>query len=664
MKKAPPNLQEIVRFYQNGQYEKVVTVLSPLLKKTTQNGKLWILLSAALQNIPGKLKEALIAIKKAIELMPDDHTLYNNLGIIYQELDCYNDAIHAFSAALKLCPGYANTWISLGNAQQKMGDLSSAEISLKKAIALDPDSAQAYYNLGLCYEKKDQINLAESCYKKSLQLNPGLIEPINNLASMYLGAERTDEAQPLVERMLELKPDFPQAWFNLGNIYLNKNQFDQAEKNYLHAFSLTKNLPADMVTALLFSMSHNMAHSPEEQFERHCFFGKMTEEKISHRYQHISRQRVGHKIHIGFVSGDFYSHAAMNFLEPVLKYLKEDQNLVLTAYMTGFKKDERTQRLKEYFFAFHDCGAMANGILAEKIFQDQVDILIDLSGHTAFSRYELFAMRPAPIQASWLGYPGTSGLHSIDYYIGSYDFLPEGQFDKLFTEKLVRLPCSSPFMPSLSAPEVNELPSLHQTGFRFASFNRPNKLSPYIIHLWSQLMHQVEGATLLLGHMPSKGIPEWLLQEFNKNGVASDKLTYLPKTYLHEYFTAHHKVDLCLDTYPYGGGTTSMYALWMGVPTLTLAGEYIPSRHGATIMGLFNLPEFVATSSTDFIEKGLYWACHKKELNLLRTEIRSRWECNPLVHPKTVAHYLSKAFSIMWNNYQNQQPPAAISISK
>lgn len=662
MKKSALTLQEIVQLYQNGQYEKVVAALSLLLKKTARNGKLWILLSAALQNIPGKLDEALVAIKKAIQIIPDDHTLYNNLGIICQEMDRYDDAVHAFSTALKLCPEYANTWISLGNVQQKMGDLPGAEISLKRALVLEPDSAQAYYNLGVCYEKKDQVDLAENCYKKSIQLNPELIEAINNLASMYLGIERVEEALPLVKRMLELEPDFPQAWFNLGNIYLDSNQFDLAEKNYLHAFSLSRSLPADMVTSLLFSMSHNMTHSPREQFERHCFFGEKTENKISHRYQHTPKWQPDHKIHIGFISGDFYHHAVMNFLEPVLEYLKDDPTLTLTAYMTGFKKDEHTQHLKGYFSAFHDCCAIGNNMLAEKIFQDQVDILIDLSGHTAFSRYELFAMRPAPIQASWLGYPGTSGLHSIDYYIGSYDFLPEGQFDELFTEKLVRMPCSSPFMPNLSAPEVNELPSLHQSGFRFASFNRLNKLSPYIINLWSQLMRQVEGSTLLLGHMPSRGIPAWLLQEFEKNGIASDRLICMSRARSYEYFAAHHNVDLCLDTYPYGGGTTSMSALWMGVPTLTLAGEYIPSRHGATIMGLFDLPAFVATSDVDFIEKGLYWACHKQELNLLRTGIRSLWEHNPLIHPKAVACNLSKAFSMMWHCYQRQQVPTTISI--
>lgn len=136
----------------------------------------------------------------------------------------------------------------------------------------------------------------------------------------------------------------------------------------------------------------------------------------------------------------------------------------------------------------------------------------------------------------------------------------------------------------------------------------------------------------------------------------------MPKSYLHEYIAAHHNIDLCLDTYPYGGGTTSMHALWMGVPTLTLAGEYIPSRHGATIMGLFGLPEFVATSDDDFIKKGLYWAHHKQELNLLRTGVRSLWKNNSTIHPEAVAHYLGKAFEMMWTCYQCQQPPTAINI--
>lgn len=664
MKHKLPTLHDVINYYQAGEYQNALRALAPMLKRAPHNGKLWILQSASLIQVPGKEQEALEAIKRAIKFYPADHTLFNNMGIIYSKMSKYDMAISSYQKSIELAPNCAETWSFLGNARQKTSELAMAEACLKKAISLDPTYALAHYNLGLCYERTGQNEQAEACYKQALALQPNFIEALNNLAGLYLTMQAPDSAYPLITSALKINPSFSKAWFNLGNFHLEFNRFEEAENCYAHAFSLSGDLPEDMLTTFLFNISHCTKYSAQALFAKHTELGQKFEQQVNARYTHPAPTHQKTVIHIGFLSGDLHTHALTKFLEPVLLYLVQDPHFTLSAYSTGFKQDARTEVMKKYFHHYHDCKAMADELLAEQIYQDKVDILIDLSGHTAFSRLKMLAMRPAPIQASWLGYPGTSGMQAIDYYIASYHFLPEGEFDDLFTEKLVRLPCSSPFMTEDHYPEINELPGLHKKEFYFASFNRPKKLSPYIIGLWSQLMLQVPDAKLLLGHMPDNCIPVWLLAEFEKNGIGPDRLMCLPKTNLYQYFVAHHDVDLCLDAYPYGGGTTSMHALWMGVPTLTLAGEYIASRHGATIMSLLDLPEFVAHSESEFIRQGVYWSTQRQRLNTVRQGMRSAWEKNTQVQPKSVAHHLSQALQIMWARHQQQLPPMAIMIQE
>lgn len=586
------------------------------------------------------------------------------MGIIYGEMAEYDQAVTCYRDAISLAPDRAESWTFLGNAQQKTGDLEGAEASLKHAIQLDQNYALAHYNIALLYERTNQVDLAEACYQRAISIQPDFVEAMNNLADLYLCSHQAEQAHPLILSALKINPNFSKAWFNLGGFYLESNQFKEAEKYYLRAFSLCQDISEDMVTSFLFNISHGLEHSAAELFDRHVELGHLIEQQVNSVYQHTKKERQDKRIHVGFLSGDIYTHALSRFLEPILLHLRKDDRFTLSVYATGFKKDAKTEVLKAYFHHFHDCKTMEDARLAELIYQDKVDILIDLSGHTAFSRLKVLAMKPAPIQASWLGYPGTSGMKAIDYYIGSYYFLPEGQFDNLFVEKLVRLPCSSPFLIDGDYPEVNELPSLHRKEFYFASFNRPNKISPYIVGVWARLMQQVEDSKLLLAHMHNNTIPAWLLAEFEKYGIGQDRLECLPKTHLYNYFSAHHKIDLCLDSYPYGGGTTSMHALWMGVPTLTLAGEYTASRHGATICGLFDLPEFIAYSDSEFISKGVYWSQHRQELNALRQGLRTAWQNNKRIQSDTVSHYFIQALLTMWGRYEQQLPPVAFTLQE
>jgi protein O-GlcNAc transferase len=275
-----------------------------------------------------------------------------------------------------------------------------------------------------------------------------------------------------------------------------------------------------------------------------------------------------------------------------------------------------------------------------------------------------FARKPAPVQVSWIGYPGTTGLSAVDYYLADRYFLPPGKFDSQFTEKLVYLPASAPFLPDKGAPAVNSLPATINGHLTFGSFNRITKLRPSVIELWSRLLRALPTARMLLGGMPQDDSgANALIDWFASEGIARERLSFHPRSNLAAYLDLHRQVDICLDTFPYTGGTTTNHALWMGVPTLTLAGQTAPGRQGAANLGYVGLDGFVAEDAADFQAKGLYWAGHLTELAQIRAGLRGRWEQSPVRKPEVIAEGVAQALRIMWQRWCAGLPPDSFEVA-
>jgi predicted O-linked N-acetylglucosamine transferase (SPINDLY family) len=288
--------------------------------------------------------------------------------------------------------------------------------------------------------------------------------------------------------------------------------------------------------------------------------------------------------------------------------------------------------------------------LAKQIMDDAIDILIDLSGHTALNRLRTFARKPAPIQVSWLGYPGTTGLHAMDYYLVDRHWLPVGQFDEQFTEKLVYLPSSASFHPHSSAPPVNVLPALATGRFTFGSFNRLGKINDATIRSWAQLLRALPEARMLLGGIPLIQQGQ-LVQKFAAEEISPGRLTLHPRGSMGAYLALHGQVDLCLDTHPYTGGTTTNHALWMGVPTITIVGSTPAGRQSAAFLSHVGLHAFVAADVADFVAKGVYWANHLGALANTRQEARERFRQSLLLNPDAIVAGLDGALRHMWRRW-------------
>jgi protein O-GlcNAc transferase len=414
---------------------------------------------------------------------------------------------------------------------------------------------------------------------------------------------------------------------------------------------------------LLFLYSHDASIDADTLFAEHCRFGRDIENRLSAAQPRHSRlEDPQRRLRIGFVSGDLKNHAVASFLEPVLERLSKYAGVELHAYYTETLEDAVTVRLRAHFVGWNSVAQLTDPALAELIMSHRVDILIDLSGPTSMNRLRAFARKPASIQVSWIGYPGTTGLRAMDYYFADRHWLPPGQFDRHFVEKLVHLPAAAIFKPEPAAPQVGALPALTTGYLTFGSFNRLGKINAVTIGLWSRLLRALPASRLVLAGIPQDGQHTQLIDRFRAEGVSHERLTCYAHGRMETYLALHHQVDLCLDTFPYNGGTTTHHALWMGVPTLTIAGTTPAGRQGAGILGLAGLDEFIATDAADFVAKGLQWAPRLNTLAEVRAGLRERCTHSPSQRPDVLVAALEQALRRMWTHWCAGLPAESFEI--
>ncbi|OIQ97444.1 photosystem I assembly protein Ycf3 [mine drainage metagenome] len=465
------------------------------------------------------------------------------------------------------------------------------------------------------------------------------------------------------EQAVKLKPDYAAAYNNLGIVKKDTGDVEAGIRNYRRALELNPGY-ASCYSNLLFCLSHSTCIDVKALFNEHRLFSVQYELPLKAAWHiHANQRNPERCLRIGFVSADFRDHSLAYFIEPLLNYLSISSSLSLHAYSASSLEDDVTQRLRGQFKGWSKVDAMTNDMLATKIREDGIDILVDLDGHTAGNRLLVFAMKPAPIQVSWLGYLATTGLTAMDYYLADGYLLPPGKLDCQFTEKIVQLPANAPFMPFDTAPEVNALPALKNGYITFACFNRINKITQSVVRLWSKLLNAVPNAKMLLGGMPQDGSYDTIIEWFALEGVLVERLIFHSRSSIDNYLLLHHEVDICLDTFPSNGVTTTCHALWMGIPTLCIEGESLASRGALGVMKHVGLNEFVALSESDFVDKGLYWSSHAGELAQIRASLRNRFEQSNLARPESIAKGLERAFRQMWQQWCKHLPAESFEVS-
>lgn len=641
-------------------------------------------------NDQGRLKEAEACYRRAIALKGDIAAVHNNLGNVLKDQGRLEESEASYRLALQLAPAFAEAQSNLGNVLRRQGRLEEAEAWCRRALEQEPKSpqaqsnlgnvfkdqgrlaeaeacyrlaleadcrlAEAHNNLGITLDSQGRFQEAEACYRTSLALKPECAETHSNLGNTLRNRGLLREAEGCYRRALELNPEFAEAHGNLGDILKDQGRLQEAETCYRQALALDPQR-ADVHSNLLFCLLHNEQLTPEECRDEHFAFSRQFEEQLRpHWLPHRNDPDPDRRLKVGFVSGDLRSHVVANYIEPVWKALSRSATTELWVYSNFAGEDAVSRQLRQDVHHWRMVVGLTDEALATVIRSDAIDILIDLSGHTGHNRLLTFARKPAPLQATWIGYPGTTGLAAIDYLICDRFNAPFGSYERYYSEKFARLPSTGAFMPSADAPTVNELPALSNGFVTFASFSRPNKLGKSVIDIWSEVLRALPAARLLLSPIDDRGLVEELTACFSRNGIASDRLDFRPKLPLPAYLALHHEVDIILDTWPYSGGTTSNHAAWMGVPVVTMRGPSRAHCLSASTMCRMGLDDWVADDTAGFVNIAVAQARNLGGLAVLRRGMRDRWLHSPLRQGDIVARGLEAALRFMWQRWCNGRP--------
>jgi protein O-GlcNAc transferase len=625
-----------------------------------------------------ELPAAVQQLKSAVRINSEFYEAHHNLGNIYKEIGDVFDAVLAFENALKARPAAFETCNSLGLLNVERGELDKAEAYFRqaiqnnphhhsaytylgniykerrdfiqavqhhqKAIQITPQAAEVYCNLGIVFQEIDKHAEAIQCFEKAIQLNRTLVEAYFNLGNTYFHLGNLTDAIHNYEEAIKHRPGYREGYNNLGNALLNQARVHEAIECYKKAHAGSNQL---MV------LNYSDVLSPETVFAEHQAWAAKFETKLleSHSTRDKSPDR---KLRIGYVSPDFRKHVVATFFEPILQFHdKEKFEIFCYDNQSGF--DKITQQLQSLGGQWRRIVNLPDPEAAKLIREDQVDILIDLTGHMANNRLPLFALKPAPIQMTYLGYPHSTGLQTIDYRISDRYADPEGMTEAFHSEQLLRFEKTAwCYQPPMGLPDIVYPPCLETDHVTFGSFNNSVKISPSLIEIWAKLLHQIPSSRLLLKsrHLGDKGLKEYFHQHFSKHGISPHRVELFPwEPTTEQHFASYQKIDIALDTFPYHGTTTTCEALWMGVPVITLAGKTHTSRVGVSLLSNLNLTELIAENSEDYIRIAKELAGDHQKLKTLRTGMRDRMKASPLFNAKRFTKDLETLYQSAWKQW-------------
>jgi protein O-GlcNAc transferase len=637
----------LIGLFNKGDYSALEREARVLTESHPDSAFVWSILGGAL-HMQGK--DALAVLEKTAELSPDNAAAQNNLGGALKEHGRIDDAIVCFKRALAISPNLAEAHNNLGDSFRDLGRFDEALVSCRRAVEINPSFADAQYNLGNVLRDLGQLNGAIESYRKALSLNPKYSKAYGNLGNVLGDLGQDEGAMDCYRQALKIDPYSAEVHFNLGNGLKDCGQHEQALASYRKALEIR----SDFVEAqgnLLFEFNFLSTQSSDVLQVEARRFGELVQRKARPftKWRPFEPDRC---LRVGFVSGDLNNHPVGYFVEGVIAALRANTEgrMELYGYPTHSRSDELTERLKSSFHKWSSAVGLSDGVLAKRIHDDGVDVLIDLSGHTAHNRLSMFAWKPAPLQATWLGYFATTGVGAIDYLIADPWTLPESEENK-FTEIIWRLPETRLCFTVPNSPvQVSVLPALTNKYITFGCFNNLAKMNDAVVALWSRVLASIPDSRLLLKatQLKDEAVKLQTIKRFEAHGVRSDRILVEGPSSRSDYFAAYHKVDISLDPFPYTGGTTSVEGLWMGVPVLTLAGDSFLARQGVGLMMNSGLPEWVAENADDYVRRAVVNANNIEQLSVLRKGLREQVLASPLFDADRFAKHFEDALRGMW----------------
>ncbi len=607
-------------------------------------------LGDALRDI-GLADEAIAAARQAISLNPKLTEAYNTLGNALHDTSLMEEAVAAYQQAIALRPNYPEAYSNLGNTLNETGKLDEAVTACRRAIALRPNYAQAYNNLGSALKLKGQLKESIAAYHQAIASKPNYPEAFANLGNVLVDDEQSEEAIAAYRNAIALKPDYAEAYNNLGNVLGDVGQPDEAIKAYRQAMVL-KPKGTKAHSNLIHSFYYHPGYSAKAIADEQRNWNRQHAEPLKEFIQpHFNDRSPDRRLRIGYVSSDLRNHPVGRFMLPLLAHHDPSQVEVF-AYSQSPVADAITERLRASTHCWRSIVGLSDAQAADLIRRDQIDILVDLTMHTSDNRLLVFARKPAPVQVTWLGYPGSTGLTAIDYRLSDPYLDPPGMYESIYSEQMIRLPgcfwCYDP-VDGKDIP-INPLPALTSSIITFGCLSKFAKINPPLLALWAKVLLQVKDSRLLLLANPGRHIQQ-TADQLSQHEINAERLEFIPRQPHQKYLEQYRRIDLGLDSLPYNGHTTSLDGLWMGVPMVTLAGQTAVGRAGSSILSNIGLLELIAHSEEEYVEIAVHLAKDLPRLSNLRSTLRQRMEQSPLMDAPKFARNIEAAYRQMWRTW-------------
>lgn len=589
-------------------------------------------------------------LREALRARPEFFEARFMLGCVLQSRGNPAAAALEFEAALREQPDNFGALFRYAGVLRALGGFDGAKAALRRALALDARNADAWAALSDVLQATDDAEGAARALDELLRLRPDWADAHYNLGTVLKGLMRPAQAEQAFRRALELEPAHAGAARMLGGVLMGECRIDDALDLYRAA---RERRPEDFAldSAELFALNASQTISDAELFERHKAFGERIERALPARFAAFRNppdpQR---RLRIGYVSGEFAYHVVTLFMRPVIE--RHDRSAFeVFCYSTGGRNDRYTRELASRADAWRDVAALSHDALADAIHADGIDVLVDLAGHSGVFNLPVFVQRPAPVQATWLGYLNTTGTTRIGWRITDGHADPAG-VERFHTERVLRLPHSQwCYRPFLSLPHAPLPPCARNGHVTFGSFNQALKLSASTRALWARILAQAPDARLVVLGVPAGAAQEALRRDLTAGGASAQRITILPYVSLEEYFRRIDAVDIALDTSPYSGGTATLDVLWMGVPVLTAPGTRPSSRSAASILATAGLDDWIAPDAEAYVRRATALAADPAPLADLRARLRARLRASPLMDEAGFTKDLENAFRQMWRQY-------------
>jgi len=616
-----PSIQEALSLQRAGRLEQAELMYRELITQRPDDAPAQHLLGL-LCHQSGRKQEALQLVRSSISIDPNQADFYSNLAALLGSGGELDRAVEALQCAIALRPNHGPSHHNLGVTLEKLGRPYEAEQAYRRAVELQPREARFHHHLGNALRKQQRLAEAASAYRQALDRDSGLTDAYTCLAAVVGQRGLAADAITYSRKAVELDPDDASAHSNL-----------------------------------LFALLYDEGLPPECLFDEHLIWA--TRHELPHRDRgpsHTNDPSPERRLRLGYVSADFREHTRMRFMEPVFASHNRDSFEVF-CYSDVVHPDATTERIRRRASVWRETAHLAHEQFAHLIREDRIDILVELTGHMGANRLPVFACKPAPVQIAYPGYPATTGLSSVDYLITDALRDPSGS-ERFYAENLLYLePTSQCYWPreeGHNGPEIGPVPSLGAGHVTFGSLNKPIKVNTSVIAAWSKILSAAPKSQLLLlaTELDRDGHPQSLLPgRFAEQGIDPARVLLIPTSSRANYLKAYGQIDIALDPWPYNGHTTTLDALWMGVPVVALDGTTHVARESSCVLKLLGLDDYVARDVDHYVSIAVTKAADMSALIELRSTVRERMRRSCLCDASGLTRRVEEAYRNAWSEW-------------